>query len=59
MDQTQSTKPLEYDPLLEFLWRNNGSLNDFDEAVRKINKSALKVKIKKAATHFLASMEVK
>ena len=57
MDQTQSTEPLKYDPLLELLWKNNGSLQDFDNAVRQINKSALKLKIKKAATRFLALKE--
>ncbi|KKM26344.1 hypothetical protein LCGC14_1585770 [marine sediment metagenome] len=59
---TQSTSSnlteLKFDPLLEFLWRNNSSLKDFDDAVRQINKSALKLKIKKASRILLASMEV-
>ncbi|KKL72816.1 hypothetical protein LCGC14_2081120 [marine sediment metagenome] len=49
-------EPYKYDPLLEFLWRNNSSLADFDDRVRKINKSALKLKIKKARTIYLASL---
>ncbi|KKK88557.1 hypothetical protein LCGC14_2741990 [marine sediment metagenome] len=56
MAQNPSTSPLKFDPLLEFLWRNNSSLKDFDESVRKINKSALKLKIKKARTIYLASL---
>ena len=56
MVQAQSTNPLKYDPLLEFLWRNNASLKDFDESLRKINKSALKLKIKKARTIYLTSL---
>ena len=56
---TQSTNSnLKFDPLLEFLWRNNSSLKDFDDAVRQINKSALRLKIKKAARLFLADMGV-
>lgn len=35
---------LEHDPLLMFLWKNNSSLGDFDNAVRVINKSSLKLK---------------
>ena len=54
---TQSTSSsLKYDPLLEFLWRNNSSLKDFDDAVRQINKSALKLKISKARTIYLTSL---
>ena len=47
---------LKFDPLLEFLWRNNSSLRDFDDTVRQINKSALQLKIKKARTIYLASL---
>lgn len=39
---------LKYDPLLTFLWKNNGGLKDFDEAIRKINLSALKLKLMKS-----------
>ena len=54
----QSTSSsLKYDPLLEFLWRNNSSLKDFDDAVRHINKSTLRLKIKRASRVLLAGME--
>ncbi|KKK62073.1 hypothetical protein LCGC14_3007990 [marine sediment metagenome] len=44
-----SLNNLKFDPLLEFLWRNNSSLRDFDDAVRHINKSTLRLKIKRAS----------
>ena len=50
-------EPYKFDPLLEFLWRNNSSLRDFDDAVRQINKSALRLKIKKASQILLANVD--
>ncbi len=35
---------LKYDPLLNMLWKHNAGLQDFDEKIRKINLSALKLK---------------